>query len=141
MSAPGSRILYRDVRLGEPMRLKLTVFYDNHAGEFAALAHLRHDRCEPNQQFRVDLMDPAAPVDSLASEHVLATIFRTPPGAPPRLDPKIIRFDLSRWAGDQVRIRLAQVDNQGPLRAGVDDVRLQYSTHSGLPTASPFLAL
>lgn len=125
MRAPGSRILYRDVKLDESVMLQLTVFYDNHGGEFSAPANLRSTGCEPNQQFRVDLMDPTAPVDSLADKHVLANIFRTAPGAPPKLGPQTITFNLSRWAGEQVRIRLAQVDNHGPLRAGVDDVRLQ----------------
>jgi len=46
------------------------------------------------------------------------------PGDPNKLAPTTVTFDLSRWAGKKVRIRFAQVDNRGPLRAGVDDVRL-----------------
>ena len=34
------------------------------------------------------------------------------------------RYDLSRSAGQTVRLRIATADNQGPLRAGIDDVRL-----------------
>ena len=33
--------------------------------------------------------------------------------------------DLSKWEGQTVRLRLASVDNRGPLRAGVDDIRLE----------------
>jgi hypothetical protein len=40
-------------------------------------------------------------------------------------DPTTRMFDLSRWAGSTIRLRFAQVDNRGPLRAGIDDVRLE----------------
>ncbi|MGI9098736.1 MAG: hypothetical protein ACR2H2_09660 [Solirubrobacteraceae bacterium] len=124
MSAPGSRILYRDVKLDRRVKLRFTLFYDN-VGELSSPASLDFELRRPNQQFRVDLMDPAAPADSVAAKHVLARIFRTAPGDRNEIGPRTITFDLSRWAGKKVRIRFAQVDNQGPLRAGVDDVRLQ----------------
>lgn len=41
-----------------------------------------------------------------------------------RLGPTLIRYDLSQWAGQTVRLRFAAVSNQAPLRAGVDNVRL-----------------
>ena len=58
-------------------------------------------------------------------QHVLATIFTTAAGDPQQLAPKTITFDLSQWEGKKVRLRFAQVDNRGPLRAGIDDVRLE----------------
>lgn len=124
MTAPGSRILYRDVRLDARVNLTFTVFYDN-AGQFASPPTLDFDRCQANQQFRVELIDAAAPADTTAAKHVLATIFHTAPGDPSKLAPKTVTADLSQWAGQRVRIRFAQVDNRGPLRAGVDDIRLQ----------------
>lgn len=123
MTAPGTRILYRDFKLDGPTKLTFTVFYDN-AGPFASPAALDFRGCEPNQQFRVELLDAAAPADTTAAKHVLATIFQTDPGDPPRLAPRTVTFDLSRWDGERVRLRFAQVDNSGPLRAGVDDVQL-----------------
>jgi hypothetical protein len=125
MSAPGTRILYRDVKLDGRLRLRFTLFYDNAVGRFTSTAILDHELRKANQQVRVDLVDPAAPVDSVASKDVLATIFRTAPGDPGKLAPHAVTFDLSRWAGKKVRLRFAQVDNRGPLRAGVDDVRVQ----------------
>lgn len=124
MTAPGARILYRDVKLDGRVKLTFTLFYDN-AGEFSSPASLDFDGCEANQQFRVELMDPAAQADSTAAKHVLATIFNTAPGDPSKLAPRTVTFDLSKWAGERVRIRFAQVDNRGPLRAGIDDVRLE----------------
>jgi hypothetical protein len=124
MTAPGARILYRDVKLDGRVMLTFTLFYDN-AAEFSSPASLDFDGSEANQQFRVELMDPAARAGSTAAKHVLATIFRTAPGDPSKLDPRTVTFDLAEWAGERVRIRFAQVDNRGPLRAGVDDVRLE----------------
>jgi hypothetical protein len=86
---------------------------------------LDFDGCEANQQFRVELLDPAAPADTTAAKHVLATIFKTAPGDPSKLAPTTVTFDLSQWADERVRLRFAQVDNRGPLRAGVDDVRVE----------------
>jgi len=124
MTAPGARILYRDVQLNGRARLRFTVFYDN-AGEFASPASFDFESREANQQFRVELLDPAAPADTTAAKHVLATIFKTAPGDPSKLAPTTVTFDLSQWANERVRIRFAQVDNGGPLRAGVDDVRVE----------------
>ena len=124
MTAPGVRLLYRDVTLDAPTTLKFTVFYDN-AGEFSSPASLDFDDCQANQQFRVELLDASAPPNTTAAKHILATIFQTSPGDPIKLTPKTVTFDLSQWANQRVRIRFAQVDNRGPLRAGVDDVRLE----------------
>ena len=56
---------------------------------------------------------------------LLATIFQGRPGDPSRQQPTQVTFDLSPWAGQTVRLRLASADNQGPLRAGVDDIRFE----------------
>src|SRR5881397_435255 len=85
---------------------------------------------------RIDLISPSA-----AKDHVLATVFRGQPGDPPRRQPGEVTFDLSQWNGQTVRLRLASADNQGPLRAGVDDIRFerigqQRRTTSLLPSGS-----
>lgn len=126
MSAPGRRILYRDIKPTGPQRLRLTVFYDNHVvGKFSTPRTLQFDERRPNQQFRIDVMDPAAPIASMSRRAVLATVFRTAPGDPTQIAPTTKTFDLSRWADRTIRLRFAQVDNRGPLRAGIDDVRLE----------------
>jgi hypothetical protein len=35
-----------------------------------------------------------------------------------------VTVDLSPWSGQTIRLRLAAVNNRGPIRAGVDDIRL-----------------
>jgi D-alanyl-D-alanine carboxypeptidase len=123
-SGPGTRILYRDVGLNGRFALHLTVFYIGEA-PFSTPDTLAYDLPEPNQQFRIDLIDPSAPIDSVADGDVLVNVFRTSPGDPISLEPTTVSVDLSPWGGQTVRLRLAQSDNQGPLRAGVDNIRFE----------------
>ncbi len=123
MTAPGARVLYRDVKLDGKRSLTFSLFYTS-AGPLASPDTLSFDGCEPNQQLRVEIMDASAPVTSTAPKHVLAKVFQTQPDDPSTIAPRTVSFDLSEWAGERVRIRFAQVDNSGPLRAGIDDVRL-----------------
>jgi hypothetical protein len=124
MNGPGRRILYRDVKLDGRYTLRLTVFYVN-AGPLSSPNTLDYEGADENQQFRIDIVAPSAPVDSLAAPHVLANVFRTSPGDADRREPAAVTVDLSKWEGQTVRLRLAGVDNRGPLRAGVDDIRLE----------------
>ncbi len=124
MNGPGRRILYRDVTLDGRYRLRLTVFYVN-AGVFSASGTSGRDTLGDEQQYRVDLVSPAAPTTSTAKGELLATIFQGRPGDPSRQQPTEVTFDLSPWAGQTVRLRFASADNQGPLRAGVDDIRFE----------------
>jgi hypothetical protein len=129
----GLRVLYRDIEVGGSWNLTATVFYNNHAyaEEFAAPEDFGRTFGDVwaatgmNQQYRIDLVDPAAAIDSLASDDVLAIVFRTQPGDPLTLDPTPVTIDLSPWEGQTIRLRVAQMDNNGPLRAGIDDVRLE----------------
>jgi hypothetical protein len=124
MNGPGRRILYRDVKLDGRYTLRLTVFYVN-AGPLSSPDTLDFESTGENQQYRIDIVAPSAPVDSLAAAHVLANVFRTSPGDADRRQPSAVTVDLSKWEGQTVRLRLASVDNRGPLRAGVDDIRLE----------------
>jgi hypothetical protein len=129
MSGPGARIMYRDLKVDGRYQLEMKVFYVNgmdglsgYTSTFMSPKTLSLG--EPNQQFRVDLVAPGAAVDSAADGDILATIFQTSPGDKPRSVPKSVTFDLSRFNGQTVRLRFACVDNQGPMRVGVDDIRL-----------------
>jgi D-alanyl-D-alanine carboxypeptidase len=123
MNGPGTRILYRDLRLDGRFALHLIAFYAGTA-PFSSPASLSHEMRESNQQFRIDLIRPSAPIDSLANGDLLVNVFRTSPEAPPALQPTHVRVDVSRWAGETVRLRLAQTDNGGPLRVAVDNITL-----------------
>jgi D-alanyl-D-alanine carboxypeptidase len=122
-NGPGTRILYRDVKLAGRFRLHMSVFYAG-VGGFSSPQTLAHDEPD-NQQFRIDVVAPSAPIDSVAPDDVLVNVFKTSAGDPDRREPSGVSADLSRWAGETVRVRLADTDNRGPLRAGVDDIRLE----------------
>jgi hypothetical protein len=123
-NGPGRRILFRDITLDGRYRLHLTVFYVNF-GTFSTVTTSNRNTISDEQQYRIDLVSPSAPVDSMAKEHLLANIFQGQPNDPARLDPKEVTFDLSPWAGQTIRLRFAAADNQGPLRAGVDNIRFE----------------
>ena len=124
VNGPGTRILYRDLRLEGRFSLQLSVFHTG-TGPFSSPATLAYDTPEANQQFRIDLLRPSAPIDSVAKGDVLVNVFHTSPGDPARRQPTEARVDVSAWAGQTVRLRLATTDNQGPLRVGVDNIRFQ----------------
>jgi D-alanyl-D-alanine carboxypeptidase len=130
MNGPGTRILFRDLRLDGRFKLHLNVFYRGGAG-FSSPATLAHDGPEANQQFRVDLISPTAPIDSLASADVLLNVFHTSDGDPTSRKPADVVVDVSALAGQTVRLRLAEADNQGPLRVGVDHVRFESTGSAG----------
>jgi hypothetical protein len=123
MSGPGRRIMYRDVTLDGRYRVHLTVFYVDTAGFVATDPSIQ--TIGDDQQYRIDLVLPSAPVTSLAKGHLLATIFQGKPGDPLSRSPTPVTFDLTPWAGQTVRLRLTSADNQGPLRAGVDDIKFE----------------
>jgi D-alanyl-D-alanine carboxypeptidase len=123
-NGPGTRILYRDLRLEGRFTLQLTVFYAG-TSPLSSPPTLAYDAPEANQQFRIDLVRPSAPIDSVAKGDVLVNVFHTSPGDPARRQPTEVRMDVSAWAGQTVRLRLAEADNQGPLGAGVDNIRFE----------------
>jgi D-alanyl-D-alanine carboxypeptidase len=127
---PGMQLMYRDLKLEGPVMLELTVFYVNgsdglsgYSGPFVTPRTLAID-AGPNQQVRVDLLAPTASADSMADADVRATVFEVRATDPARRGPVSIRYDLSPWAGQTVRLRIASGGNQAPLRAGIDNVRL-----------------
>jgi CubicO group peptidase (beta-lactamase class C family) len=129
-NGPGTRILYRDLKLDGPYLLEMTLFYTNgvdglsgYSSSFVTPRTLSVNG-GPNQQFRVDLLVPSAAVDSMVDSDIRATVFETQPGAPTRRSPAPVTFDLSRWEGQTLRLRIATADNQGPMRVGVDNIRL-----------------
>jgi D-alanyl-D-alanine carboxypeptidase len=124
MNGPGTLILSRDVKLKGRFMLHMTVF---HAGAFGfSSPHtLAYDEPEDNQQFRIDLIAPSAPIDSLAGGEVLVNVFKTSTSEPYQRQPTAVKVDVSHWAGQTVRLRLAVTDNRGPLRVGVDNIRFE----------------
>lgn len=117
---PGLHILYQDVVVPRDADLGFDLYLGNRAGEFYTPGTLSPDAF-PNQQFRMDVMDPAAPIDDVGAG-VLANVYQTEPGDPPESGYQRIRYDLSAFEGETIRIRFAAVDNLFFFQVGIDDV-------------------
>jgi hypothetical protein len=87
-----------------------------------------------NQQFRVDIITTSAALGSTAPGDVLATMFQTISGDPAVLDPTDYCVDLTAFAGQTVRLRVAVAQTQDILNGFVDDVRLVSDPGTGDPT-------
>jgi CubicO group peptidase (beta-lactamase class C family) len=126
---PGTHILYRDLRLDGRVSLIANVFYRGTVG-LASPDTLAHDSLEENQQFRIDLIDPSAPIDSIAADAILLDVFGTTSGDPLYRAPTEIAVNAGTLAGRSVRLRIVQTDNQGLMRVGVDDIRFEPAADS-----------
>ncbi len=145
--APGTTILYQDIAL-EPAAthaLQMTLVYGSEVPiAIPQSQSLFVGATAPvNQQFRVDVMKPTAPIESLAPGDVLGTVFATSESeneegeaSSPEMEPKRFSFDLTPFAGQTVRLRLAVAVTNGPLFAGVDRVSIT-STPIPAPPAPP----
>jgi D-alanyl-D-alanine carboxypeptidase len=123
-NGPGTHILYRDLTLDGRFTLRMIVYYTG-SSAFSTPETLAHDALEANQQFRIDVIDPSAPIDSVATGDVLVNIFRTSTGDPFRRQPTEVSVGLAPVASKTVRFRIVQTDNQGPMRVGVDNIRFE----------------
>lgn len=120
----GSNILYRDLKVDDDeLQLRLTLWHNNQNGTFFTPATLGSNNV-PNQQLRIDLIRPGAPLRTLNPQDILATMFRTRVGDPAELPPTRLRLDLGRFEDRTVRLRIAEVDNQFFFQAGVDALAL-----------------
>lgn len=79
---------------------------------------------QANQQLRIDVIRPEAPLESVDPADVLATVFRTQPGGPEKLSPTQLTTDLSAFAGQTVRLRIAVAAGREVLAAGLDTVAI-----------------
>jgi hypothetical protein len=120
---PGTHIISQVITLppNGNGQLFFRLFIGNRAGVFFSPPSLSFT-VFPNQQFRMDVMDPAAPIDDVGAG-VLLNVYQTRPGDPPVSDGYLtVTADLSAFNGRSVRLRFAEVDNQFFFNAGVDDV-------------------
>jgi len=128
-NGPGTHILYQDIALAPASShvLSMIVYYKSEAPISSP------DSLEPggmviepppNQQYRIDVMKPSAPLDSVNPADILTTVFRTVNGAPQELGATPVTADLTPFAGQTVRLRLAEVDNQFFFNAGADAISI-----------------
>jgi hypothetical protein len=136
---PATEILYQDIALeaASTHSLSFQVYYNSEAPLVTPNSLACQDPAVgQNQQYRIDVMNPAAPLDSVAAGDVLATIFQTQDSDPQVLAPTLITFDLTPFAGQTVRLRFAQAVNINFFRAAVDDVQIESTPINQAPTCN-----
>lgn len=77
-----------------------------------------------NQQVRVDVMKPTAPIESIDPADILATLFATKTGDPEELSPTQLSANLPAFAGQTVRIRIANAVGDAQMNTMVDNVAI-----------------
>jgi hypothetical protein len=131
----GSHILYQDVAIpsgASSVTLSFDLFLSS-SSAFAVQPTLSY-AVRRNQQFRVDLLDPAAPVMDTGAG-VLAALFQTADTDDPvNTAYSRHRYDLSPFAGRTVRLRFAEADYVHCFSAGVDNVSI---TVESCPASAP----
>jgi len=133
-SLAGSHILYQDVALPQTsgrIVLSFDLFLNSYV-KFVVPNTLDYT-VKANQQFRVDLLDPSAPVNDIGSG-VMMKIFQTLPADSPFSSYQTYTYDLSPFAGRTIRLRFAEVDNIECFNAGLDNVSI---TIAECPAAAP----
>jgi hypothetical protein len=137
---PDTLILSQDVALGAGLshRLNLLAYYrsyvpiaapepDTLSADGEALAG------QANQQYRIEVMKPTAPIESVDPADILLTVFRALPGAPKAMAPTRLTADLSPFAGQTVRLRVAVAAHEEVLTGGVDAVAVESAPPGQLP--------
>ena len=128
----GSHVLYQDITVTSAEQvLHFDLFIHNYSGAFVSPATLDYT-AGPNQQFRADIMNPAAPVTDVGAG-VLLNVYQSKPGDPLVSGYTSIGASLAPFVGQTVRLRFAEVDNQFFLNVGVDNI----TTGIPVPTLSP----
>ena len=133
---PDSLILYQDVALEPGLRhqLGLLAYYDSYSpiavpnpntlSVSEEALRLPNGKFRQNQQFRIDVIRPEAPLESLDPADLLRTVFATKLGDGLKMAPTKLTAGLNAFAGQTVRIRIAVAATEEVLNAGVDAVSI-----------------
>ncbi len=121
----GSHILSQNVTIpsGAPAIFSARVYVNNAAAAWSTPASLDYT-VTPNQQYRIDLMTTGSALTDMGAG-ILQNLYKTSVGDPPVSGYNLITVDVSAFAGQTVRLRLAEVDNQLYLSTGADVVSIQ----------------
>lgn len=133
MDDPNTVAIWQDVVVPQAGLLSMDITYGNAAGIFEWTGTLDHTG-ESNQHLRVDIMNPAAADLSTTPGDIYVTLLETDAQSALSLDRTTFQVDLSGWAGQTVRVRVAKTDNEGCFPAVIDNVKL---TGEALPLPPP----
>ena len=134
---PDLDVLYQDIALepGFTHQLALTFYYRSEEPIVVPSPEaLTLESGVENQHVRVDVLKPTAPIDSVNSSDILTTLFANKNGDPEIMAPSRLTADLSAFAGQTVRLRIANSVTEGPFNTGLDDVTI---TSAPVPPPPP----
>jgi hypothetical protein len=128
--------LYQDVtlELGWTHQLSMYVYYESRAPIVVPSPNTFAFGEFDNQQMRVDVIKPTAPIDTLNPDDILATVFANKTGDAESLPPTVFTADLSPFAGQTVRLRAAVAAGDFYFEGSVDDVKLTSTPPSNVIT-------
>lgn len=130
----GSHILSQNITIpaSSSARFSARIYINNNIGTFSSPNSLDYT-VTPNQQFRIDIMTTGSALTDVGAG-VLRSLYQTKPGDPAVSGYNAISADVSAFAGQTVRLRIAEADNQGNLTVGVDQVSVDAA--APVPTLS-----
>ena len=136
---PGSHILYQNITLptGASARFSATVYVNNQGAAFSTPNTLDYT-VTPNQQARIDIMSTGSAVTDVGAG-VLLNLYQTKVGDPLVSGYTAISADLTPFAGQTVRLRIAEADTQGFFNFGIDQVSVDANTP--VPTLSDWMLI
>ena len=127
---PGSHVLYQDFLVPTTVTsatLEFQYYIQNLAGAFFTPDSLDFT-VDPNQQARVDIITTTADPFSVLAADILLNLYQTMVGDPTESGYTLLSYDLTAFlqahAGETLRLRFAEVDNQFFFANGVDAVSL-----------------
>ena len=123
---PDLGILYQDIAL-EPAythHLAMTLYYISNAPITVPDPPTLDITGEDNQQVRVDVIKPTAPIASVNPADILVTLFANKNGDSVSLTPTLLTADLTPFGGQTVRLRIANAVNRNIFNTGLDGVSI-----------------
>jgi hypothetical protein len=132
--SPGATAIYQHIAVpaSGSTWVQMRLFVLNQVADFSSQGSL-DPTVEGNQHVRVDVMSTSAS-DFDVGSGVLLNVFKTEADFPREQGYFPIAINLAAFAGQIVRIRVAEVDTRHGLLVGVDDVRV---TNVPLFTCAP----
>jgi hypothetical protein len=125
-SGRAAAILYRDFTIPATTRAVLSLVLWH--GNAAPGGYVNGSSLNPsitNQRVRIDIISTSA--NLLLTSSVIQVVYATSAGTPAIVNPTTITQDVTSLAGQTVRLRIALVGTNGPIIAGVDQVKLEVS--------------
>lgn len=124
MAAAGLRVLYQDITIPTDAALSFDLWWNNAAGFWVNPGNMFPNPF-PNQHARIDLIALDAPLNTTDPDDIALSLVTLDEDDDTQSgDWRSQQFDLSAFAGQTLRLRIAEVDNQGPLYVGVDNFSL-----------------